>query len=43
MEFILAGSVIGAGYFLSKGGKERQKNRARFFEGIASAMANQWG
>ena len=31
------------GNWFNKGGKERQKNRARFFEGIASAMANQWG
>jgi len=26
-----------------KGGKERSKNRSRFFYGIANAMANQWG
>ena len=25
------------------GGKDRQKKRSRFFEGIASAMAKQWG
>ena len=25
------------------GGKERQKNRSRFFTGIANAMASQWG
>jgi len=31
------------GNWFNKGGKERQKNRARFFEGIALAMANQWG
>ena len=31
------------GNWYNKGGKERQKNRARFFEGIAEAMANQWG
>ena len=23
--------------------KERQKNRAKFFQGIAEAMADQWG
>lgn len=27
----------------TKGGKERQKNRAKTFEGIAEAMAEQWG
>jgi len=31
------------GNWFNKGGKERQKNRARFFEGIAKAMADQWG
>lgn len=32
-----------AGNWFNKGGKERQKNRAKTFEGIANAMANQWG
>ena len=32
MEFILAGSVIGAGYFLSKGGKERQIKKIDLIE-----------
>lgn len=32
-----------AGNWFNKGGKDRQKNRARTFEGIAKAMANQWG
>jgi len=32
-----------AGTWFMKGGKDRQKNRARTFEGIASAMAAQWG
>ena len=31
------------GNWFNKGGKDRQKNRARFFEGIADAMAEQWG
>ena len=31
------------GNWFNKGGKERQKERARTFEGIADAMANQWG
>lgn len=32
-----------AGNWYNKGGKERQKNRAKTFEGIAKAMAEQWG
>ena len=31
------------GNWFNKGGKDRQKERARTFEGIADAMANQWG
>lgn len=31
------------GNWFNKGGKERQKNRARTFQGIANAMADQWG
>ena len=31
-----------ANNWFSKGGKERQKNRAKTFEGIAKAMAEQW-
>lgn len=31
------------GNWFNKGGKERQKNRARTFQGIANAMAEQWG
>jgi hypothetical protein len=31
------------GNWYNKGGKERQKNRAKFFQGIAEAMADQWG
>jgi hypothetical protein len=27
----------------NKGGKERQKNRSKFWQGIADAMADQWG
>ena len=30
------------GNWFNKGGKERQKERARTFEGIANAMAEQW-
>lgn len=26
-----------------KGGKDRQKNRAKTFPGLAKAMAEQWG
>lgn len=32
-----------AGNWFNKGGKERQKNRSKTFQGIADAMANQWG
>lgn len=32
-----------AGTWFMKGGKERQKNRAKTFTGIAKAMAEQWG
>lgn len=32
-----------AGNWFNKGGKDRQKNRAKTFEGIAKAMATQWG
>lgn len=31
-----------AGNWYNKGGKERQKNRSKTFEGIANAMAEQW-
>ena len=31
------------GNWFNKGGKDRQKNRAKTFEGIAEAMADQWG
>jgi len=32
-----------AGNWFNKGGKDRQKNRSKTFEGIAKAIANQWG
>lgn len=32
-----------ASNWFNKGGKERQKNRAKTFPGIAKAMAEQWG
>jgi hypothetical protein len=32
-----------AGNWFNKGGKDRQKNRAKTFQGIAEAMAEQWG
>lgn len=32
-----------AGNWFNKGGKNRQKNRAKTFPGIACAMAEQWG
>ena len=31
------------GNWFNKGGKDRQKNRAKTFDGIANAMAEQWG
>ena len=31
------------GNWFNKGGKDRQKNRAKTFDGIAKAMAQQWG
>jgi len=31
------------GNWFNKGGKDRQKERARTFQGIADAMADQWG
>lgn len=31
------------GNWFNKGGKDRQKNRAETFQGIADAMAQQWG
>jgi hypothetical protein len=31
------------GNWFNKGGKDRQKNRAKTFQGIADAMADQWG
>jgi len=30
------------GNWFNKGGKDRQKNRSKFFQGIANAMADQW-
>lgn len=32
-----------AGNWFNKGGQDRQKNRAKTFQGIADAMAAQWG
>ena len=32
-----------AGNWFNKGGKDRQKNRAKTFPGISKAMAEQWG
>jgi hypothetical protein len=32
-----------AGNWFNRGGKDRQKNRSRTFQGIANAMAEQWG
>ena len=32
-----------AGNWFNKGGKDRQRNRAKTFPGIANAMAEQWG
>ena len=31
------------GNWFNKGGKERQKNRSKFFPNMAKAMADQWG
>lgn len=36
-------STKAAGNWFNKGGKDRQKNRAKTFKGIAEAMARQWG
>lgn len=38
----VAQSTKVAGNWFNKGGKDRQKNRAKTFEGIAKAMAEQW-
>ena len=32
-----------AGNWFNKGGNDRQKNRSKTFQGIADAMAEQWG
>lgn len=32
-----------AGNWFNKGGKDRQRNRSKTFQGIADAMADQWG
>jgi hypothetical protein len=32
-----------AGNWFNKGGKDRQVNRSKTFQGIADAMAEQWG
>ena len=37
------GTTKTPGNWYNKGGKERQKNRAKTFPGIAKAMAEQWG
>lgn len=39
----IAESTKVAGNWFNKGGKDRQKNRAKTFQGIADAMAAQWG
>jgi hypothetical protein len=39
----VAQSTKVAGNWFNKGGKDRQKNRSKTFEGIAEAMAQQWG
>ena len=36
-------STTVAGNWFNHGGKERQKNRSKTFQGIADAMADQWG
>lgn len=35
--------VCKTGNWFNKGGKDRQKNRAKTFEGIARAFAEQYG
>lgn len=32
-----------AGNWFNRGGKDRQANRAKTFQGIADAMSEQWG
>lgn len=39
-EFVQSTKI--AGNWFNKGGNDRQKNRAKTFEGIAKAMAEQW-
>ncbi len=39
----IAESTKVPGNWFNKGGKDRQKNRAKTFQGIATAMAGQWG
>lgn len=39
----IAESTTVAGNWFNKGGKDRQRNRSKTFEGIAKAMAEQWG
>ena len=39
----IAESTKIAGNWFNKGGKDRQRNRSKTFQGIAKAMAEQWG
>lgn len=40
---VVKGESTKTAQWYNKGGKERQKNRSKFWQGIADAMANQWG
>ena len=40
---VVAGVPTAKATWYNKGGKDRQKNRSKFWTGIAEAMANQWG
>lgn len=39
---VVKGEPTSKAKWYNKGGKERQKNRSKFWQGIAEAMANQW-
>ena len=40
---VVKGEPTSKAKWYNKGGKERQKNRSKFWQGIADAMADQWG
>lgn len=40
---VVKGQPTSKSEWYNKGGKDRQKNRSKFWKGIANAMADQWG